>query len=64
MKIPRRGYESGMGFDLWANQGAWFWALTNLRVKAALLVQKPRQYTRPARRLKVLSWRSFAAARP
>jgi hypothetical protein len=65
--MPCRGYENDMGFALWENQGAWFWALTNLRVReesSALLVQKPRQYTKPARRLKVRSWRSFTAARP
>jgi hypothetical protein len=37
MKIASRRYHSGMGYDLWANQGAWFWGLVNLRVKGGIV---------------------------
>jgi hypothetical protein len=37
MKVTRRESDSGMSFDLWANHGAWFWGLTNLRVKGRIV---------------------------
>jgi hypothetical protein len=37
MEKLRRGYDSGMGFDLWVNQGAWFWGFTNRLIKGGIV---------------------------
>jgi hypothetical protein len=37
MEKLRRGYDSGMGFDLWVNQGAWFWGFTSRLVKGGIV---------------------------
>jgi hypothetical protein len=37
MKMPRRGSDSGMGFDLWVNQGAWFWGFADQRLKGGIV---------------------------
>jgi len=37
MEKLRRGYDNGMGFDLWLNQGAWFWGFTNRLIKGGIV---------------------------
>jgi hypothetical protein len=37
MERLRRGYDSGMGFDLWVHQGVWFWGFTNPPVKGGIV---------------------------
>jgi hypothetical protein len=37
MEKLRHGYDSSMGFALWANQGVWFWGFTNRPVKAGIV---------------------------
>lgn len=41
MKLPSRKYHSGVPFELWTGQGAWFWGLVNPRSKGGIVGAAP-----------------------